>query len=69
MRLRKLEIKDAPYMLEWMHDSDVIRYMKKDFSAMTIEDCASFIKSCGDEHENIIFGQFRDGSVCGHPGG
>lgn len=53
MRLRKLEIKDAPYMLEWMHDSDVIRYMKKDFSAMTIEDCASFIKSCGDEHENI----------------
>ena len=36
MKLRKLEAKDAPFMLEWMHDEDVVRYMRRDFMSMTL---------------------------------
>lgn len=43
MNLRKLELKDAPLMLEWMHDEDVTEYMNKDFTHMTLEDCRKFI--------------------------
>lgn len=43
MRLRKLEIKDAPLMLEWMHDDSVVHDLNRDFSVMTIEDCERFI--------------------------
>ena len=49
MKLRKLELKDAPYMLEWMHDDNVVKYMMKDFKSMRVEDCETFIeKSIGD---------------------
>ena len=43
MKLRKQEVKDAPLMLEWMHDEDVVRSMRRDFSSMTVEDCLNFI--------------------------
>lgn len=43
MRLRKLQQKDAPLMLEWMHDDGVVHYMRTDFSKKTIEDCRAFI--------------------------
>ncbi len=43
MRLRKLEKKDAAYMIEWMHDDDVVRWMQTDFASKTIEDCETFI--------------------------
>ena len=45
MRLRKLKEKDAASMLNWMHDADIVRYMKKDFLSKTIEDCISFIEN------------------------
>lgn len=45
MRLRKLQQKDAPLMLEWMHDDSVVHYMGTDFSKKTIEDCRAFIAS------------------------
>lgn len=45
MYLRKLEEKDAPLMLEWMHDEDVVRFLNTDFSKKTIEDCRSFINN------------------------
>ena len=32
IHLRALEMKDAEFMLEWMHDSDVVRYLRTDFS-------------------------------------
>ena len=44
MVLRELMQKDAEYMLEWMHDSNVYAYLGKDFSSMTIEDCRRFIE-------------------------
>lgn len=43
MQLRKLQQKDAKYMLEWMHDENVNSYLGKDFSHMTLEQCEAFI--------------------------
>ena len=45
MKLRPLNIKDAELMLEWMHDDNVVHYLSKDFSKLTIEDCKSFIEA------------------------
>ena len=44
MYLRKLELKDAPLMLEWMHDPDVVKNLRADFSSKKIEDAIDFIK-------------------------
>lgn len=52
MRLRKLELKDAPLMLEWMHDETVVKDMQADFSSKTLEDCNHFILSSKDTRKN-----------------
>lgn len=41
-------IKDAPLMLEWMHDESVVRYMRTDFASKTLEDCETFIMAAQD---------------------
>lgn len=43
MRLRELELKDAPLMLEWMYDTSVVEYLQTNFSEKTEEDCIRFI--------------------------
>lgn len=43
MKLRKLETRDADYMLEWMHDAGVVCDMQADFQSKTLEDCKKFI--------------------------
>lgn len=48
MNLRKLKQKDAPFMLEWMHDETVIEHMQTNFASKTIEDCKAFIKTAQD---------------------
>lgn len=53
MRLRKLEIKDAPFMLEWMHDTRVIGDLRTDFSQKTIEDAKEFIKLSWDTNTDL----------------
>lgn len=53
MKLRKLESKDAPLMLEWMHDDFVVHDMKTDFASKTLEDCISFINTAQDTTENL----------------
>ena len=45
MKLRKLELKDAPLMLEWMHDDSVVHFMGTNFAEKTIEDCERFVKN------------------------
>lgn len=45
MDLRKLKQKDAPLMLEWMHDDSVVHDMGTDFSRKTLDDCHAFISS------------------------
>jgi len=49
MYLRRLEIEDAPLMLEWMHDESVVGDLKTDFSSKTIEDCKEFINASVSE--------------------
>ena len=53
MKLRMLKIKDAPFMLEWMHDDFVVHDMKTNFAIKTLEDCISFIKMAQDTKENL----------------
>lgn len=45
MYLRKLELKDAPLMLEWMHDESVVKGLHANFAAKTINDCVTFIEN------------------------
>lgn len=45
MYLRKLKMKDAPLMLEWMHDDSVVHDLHTNFASKTIEDCKNFIRN------------------------
>ncbi len=45
MKLRKLEVKDIPYMLEWMHDEEITKYLKFAFNKATKESQEVFIKN------------------------
>lgn len=51
--LRPLQLSDAPLMLEWMHDHELVKDLHKDFSSMTIENCENFIKKAQDDKDNI----------------
>ena len=53
MYLRNLEEKDAPLMLEWMHDESVVGKLKGNFIEKTLEDAQSFILASVNKEENI----------------
>ncbi len=53
MKLRELELKDAPLMLEWMHDDFVVHDMKTDFAFKTLEDCIAFINAAQVTTKNL----------------
>ena len=53
MNLRKLELKDAPLMLEWMHDPDVVQNMQADFAHKTLSDCENFIRISQTDDKNL----------------
>lgn len=53
MYLRKLEIKDAPLMLEWMHDSEVTNFLRNDFSQMKLSDAEQFINNSLSDSSNV----------------
>lgn len=53
MRLRKLELKDAPQMLEWMHDETVIEHLQANFVEKNEYDCERFIEKSWSDDENI----------------
>ena len=48
MKLRKLELRDAENMLEWMHDAELCENLHADFASKTLSDCIEFIKSAMD---------------------
>ncbi len=63
MRLRALESKDAPYMLEWMHDESVVQFMGRDFSKNTLEGCEQFIydsQTCSENYHRAIVDDFDE---------
>ena len=43
MYLRTLEMKDAPLMLEWMHDPSVVEKLHTNFAEKTLADAEGFI--------------------------
>ncbi len=51
--LRKLQEKDAPFMLEWMHDEDVVSKLQNDFLTKTLADCLVFIKEAENEEYDL----------------
>ncbi len=53
MRLRDLELKDAPLMLEWMHDENVVEKLRGNFKEKTLEDAEKFILASMNKKENI----------------
>lgn len=55
MKLRKLELKDAPLMLEWMHDETVVEDLHTDFASKTIDDCIKFIENSNNFTESAHY--------------
>lgn len=53
MYLRKLELKDAPLMLAWMHDESVTDKLRTDFASKTLQDAESFIKYSWEDNDNV----------------
>lgn len=53
VHLRKLKQSDAPLMLEWMHDEDVVHFMQADFQNKTLNDCEKFIESAQEDRSNV----------------
>lgn len=53
MNLRKLEQKDAPFMLEWMHDTSVVENLQADFASKTMDDCYAFIMSAQNATKDL----------------
>ena len=60
MKLRELRPQDAPLMLEWMHDPDVVADLKADFASKTIDDCKAFIAGAADHSSNVHFAAADD---------
>lgn len=55
MKLRKLKLKDADLMLEWMHDPFVVKDLQADFATKTITDCEAFINMAQNQVHNVHF--------------
>lgn len=53
MRLRKLELKDAPLMLEWLHDRNVTENLRANFASKTLEDAEAFIEHSWQDAKNV----------------
>ena len=53
MRLRSLKIKDAKYMLEWMHDESITHNLHANFASKTIDDCIMFIQNSKADKNNV----------------
>lgn len=52
MNLRKLKMKDAEFMLEWMHDESVVEFMQADFKNKSLKDCNAFIEYASEDKDN-----------------
>lgn len=53
MKLRYLEAKDAPFMLEWMHDRDAVAHLQGRFLEKKLEDCQNFIDSSRKDSDQL----------------
>ena len=53
IKLRKLMKKDAPLMLEWMHDTSIVSNLQTNFASKTLADCEKFINMAQNTKENM----------------
>ncbi len=53
MYLRKILNKDAELMIEWMHDKEVIEYLRDSFLSKTMGDVLAFIKEAQSSNSNL----------------
>ena len=53
--LRPLEEKDAPFMLEWMHDPQIQKHFQKSMDKVSLDDALKFCREAGSIH-NIAHG-------------
>lgn len=53
MYIRRLELKDAPLMLAWMHDRSVTENLRTNFDSKTLLDAETFIKSSWEDTRNV----------------
>lgn len=60
MKLRRLEIKDAKYMLEWMHDDSVNKYFRFNAKKNTIDTVIEFISASIEDIQNYHFAVVDD---------
>ena len=51
--LRKLKIKDAPYMYKWMNDEKVLKGLSNKFHNMRLQDCIDFIEKSQDDQSDV----------------
>ncbi len=54
MKLRSLQLQDAPLMLEWMHDDSVVHYLHRNFAKLKIEDCENFIRKSQESQDKTL---------------
>jgi RimJ/RimL family protein N-acetyltransferase len=55
MRIRSLKEKDAPFMLEWMHDLDINKYFRFDGNQTTIDSALIYIRNSLSDDKNRHF--------------
>ncbi len=51
--IRELKLKDAPFMLEWMHDESVVSGLQADFASKKLDDCERFIEKSHIEQSSL----------------
>lgn len=55
IRLRPLAAKDAPWMLEWMTDPDIVCFFRFDASGVTLENCRNFIAEAKEQKDCLHY--------------
>ena len=53
VKIRSLEIKDAEFMYEWMHDDNVVEFFSNNFKEKTLDDVIDFIKKSNEDSKNL----------------
>lgn len=54
MKLRRLELRDAILMLEWMHSLDITENLSGNFASKTVKDCEKFIVASWENSEKEL---------------
>ena len=63
MKLRKLELKDAPRMLQWMHDPEAVAHLQGRFLEKNLEDCQNFITTSQKREDDLHLAIVNDEDV------